>query len=740
MIKRLYLPVYAVTLTLSAFLLFAVQPLFGKMLLPLLGGSPQVWNTAMVFFQAALLAGYGYAHLTTKLLNVRQQALLHLTLMALFLIVLPIAIPEGWEAPMENGYPIFWQLGLMTMAVGGPFFVLAASAPLLQRWFSHTDHQHADDPYFLYAASNLGSMTALLSYPVLVEPFLGIAGQSTVWAAGYALLALFIIAAAFMVWHKGKEAGVTLKATNTEPPSWPLRLTWLLLAFIPSSLMLGVTTFITTDLSAVPMLWIIPLAMYVGTFIIAFSRSFKPPMKLVLNIHAAFLIIVLSLFVRDYLSLKIIVVAFHLLLFFFSALLCHMELAARRPSTAYLTEFYLIMALGGVLGGIFNALLAPLIFTIPIEYALILAAVTLVRYMGDKDQKFRVFRKRSECLGESVFATTVFLSALLAAFFWKSGSIGLMAIVLSITVLIPLRHKRVAFAAAVAATLLVHPGYSWGLLNNPVHVGRNFFGLMVVSDSFDKQARIFMHGTTLHGIQSKLEKYKLTPLSYYYPKGPAGDIFRNLDTRPSPQRVAALGLGSGTIACYAHKNRHFDFYEIDPDVVAIAQNPELFTFLSDCGSPYDIVPGDARLQIKKAPNKSYDLIFLDTFSSDNIPVHVITTDAFRIYLDKLKPGGVIAVHISNRFLDLAPVLNAQARALGMTALFTARKGGIVDDTKMRYVASIYAVLAKEPETLVPFITSQKWKTSPHIIDHAWTDDYANPFGVLWFHNPEFMDN
>ncbi|MCB9991742.1 MAG: hypothetical protein H6867_10315 [Rhodospirillales bacterium] len=728
---HIYVPVYAVTLLLSAFLLFAIQPMFGKMILPLLGGAPAVWNTAMLFFQALLLAGYAYAHATTKFLTVRMQALLHLALLVLFFFVLPIAIPEDWAPPADNDNLVFWQLSLMTAVAGGPFFVLAASAPMLQRWFSHTPHSDAGNPYFLYAASNLGSMTALLLYPFVFEPLWPTSIQSLNWSWGYGALIAMIALSALLVWKNGNVREHPQTGPDTETITMKRRLHWLVLSFVPSSLMLGVTTFITTDVAAVPLIWVIPLAMYVGTFIIAFAKTQKLPYKLLVILHSLFLSLTASFFIFDYMptDYKFVVVLLHLAVFFLSALLCHMRLSDAKPSARHLTEFYLIMSLGGVTGGILNALIAPLIFVVPIEYALVLVAVSFLAYYPT--MKGYVSRLKEKSTGEGLELTIVMAGiALLAAVQWHNPKTLLICALFSLLILLYLSQYRRYFMIAAAITLLLHPGYQLGHLTHSLKITRDYFGVLTVRDVEGMQMRALVHGNTQHGTQPLIDSLRLTPMAYY--NKPAQDIFNGGLQKQGEQKIGVLGLGVGSVACYVKEGRTYDFYEISQDVIDIAENPEFFTYLSDCGSPYKTILGDGRLKIAEQDNHIYDLIFLDVFSSDNIPIHVLTKEAFAIYRAKLKPGGMIAVNISNRFLNLAPVLNRIADDLGMSAVFKLVESDVVDPAypDIRFYTTIYALMAEDEAALEPY-KKMGWITKTGMTPHTWTDDYANLVGSLW---------
>lgn len=723
----LSIPVYSVTLFLSAFLLFAVEPMFGKMVLPLLGGSPQVWNTAMVFFQAMLLAGYAYAHGTTKFLSVRTQSILHIVLLALCAFALPVAIPDGWTPPQESVNPALWQLGLMGVALGAPFFVLAASAPLFQRWFSHTDHKHAENPYFLYAASNLGSMTALLSYPFVIEPFLTLTQQSQNWSFGYGGLFVLSLIAAVMAWKNTSKKIDENRVTEQTRIDNKTRLLWLVLSLVPSSLMLGVTTYITTNLASVPLIWILPLALYVGTFILVFARSIKIPTKALLFGHTVLLAVLLATFMNEALiTHKLVLIGLHLTVFFVSALLCHDRLAKSAPSASHLTEFYLIMSLGGVFGGMLNALVAPVVFLLPIEYALALAAVCFLRPIF-VPQKFWSALKTDSWAVIGVIFLAGFGFVLVGQ---KAVFIAFTAFVLLL--LVYLNGNRAALSVAVAVFLVMYPGFNWLALGKLKSIDRNFFGVSRVYDFTGGTMRMYLHGTTNHGAQPLDSKYKLMPMTYFNPTGPLGDAFRLMDTKPFPQKIAVIGLGIGSMACYSHDGRSFDFFEIDPTVRRIAEDKSLFTYLSDCGSPYTITMGDGRLQMEKKPDQSYDMIIMDAFSSDNIPVHLITKEAFLINLSKLKPNGIIVSNISNNFLDLAPVIAMTAREIGMVSYFKMGLSKKVADGKLETAQSIFAVLARSDADLGDITSMPDWTAySGHAAKRPWTDDYASVTTAFW---------
>lgn len=744
---RLFTPVFALTLLISAALLFSVQPMFSKMILPLLGGTPQVWNTAMLFFQLMLLGGYAYAHGTTKLLGVRSQAVLHVVLLSIFLVVLPMAIPEG-SAPPTDRDPTLWQLSLMFMTVGGPFFVLAGSAPMLQRWFSSTSHPDANNPYFLYGASNLGSMAALLAYPVIAEPLMTLDMQSYSWAVGYGVLIVFTILSVILVWgqqSKAKTAEAKEKAkSGNEVITWKQRFKWLLLAFIPSSMMLGVTTYITTDVATVPMLWIIPLALYVGTFIIVFARKEIITANAAANIFYIFLCAVML----QTIALNVItsnpapIIFLHFGMFFFAAILCHKELADSRPSSSHLTEFYLLMSVGGALGGFFNAIIAPQFFVIAVEYALVIALACFIRMHTLPSQSFAAFKKSLKDIMISRTAKKsdeYELYSLLAIFLF--GTVAFLSgdkifILLSSFVIVVsfanlISNRWAAALAAIFLMMLFPPGYSWrqgGI--ELIQQQRNFFGVARIMNNVSSNERLLLHGTTNHGTQSLDEEYRLTPLSYYTSQSPIADGFTYLDKKSGDQAVAVVGLGVGVTSCFQKDGRTFDFFEIDKDIAEIAENKEFFTFLSDCGSPYEIILGDGRLTMQKQPSEKYDVILVDAFSSDSIPIHLMTKEATEIFLDKLKPDGILMFHITNRHIDLEPVLSMIAQDLGVHGYARAKNGGEVVGTDIEfYPAHVFAMTRSD--AALEYLKSIEWDEGQFRKGvKIWTDQYSNLLSVF----------
>lgn len=717
-----------------------------KMILPLLGGTPAVWNTCMVFFQAILLAGYAYAHATTAWLSARGQVLVHVILLFIPLLVLPIAVGREW-APPDDHNPILWLLAILTVSVGLPFFVLSSSAPLLQKWFASTGHPSAKDPYFLYAASNLGSMLALLSYPTLIEPWLPLKAQTWIaqnhlWALAYGLLIVLVAACGWAVWRRAPQSkgwGTDAKGPTSEAEVWEelrnrpttgQRVHWVALAFVPSSLMLAVTSYITLDIAAVPLLWVIPLALYLLSFILVFARWPLLLHKAMILIMPLAVLLLIFTMLGEIKMRVTTTIALHLVAFFLVAMVCHGELARRRPSPRYLTEFYLLMSLGGVLGGLFNALVAPMVFWGILEYpiAMVLACLLLPRWNPDGQPLLNHLFPGTMpkwvsnvldfvlpiAFGTAVLGFLVFLggglgekSALRGAHdlvirgmkwlvqkasrgeytddhFSRVRSIvmyGLPVLVCYACVPRPLR-----FGLCVAALFLA--GAQWEKIkdrdrdDHVLHQERTFFGVLTIKDApynddSSDEEQVFrrhslLNGDIMHGEEIFSPELEGQPITYYHKTGPIGQLFSSFQGPYAKHHLAVIGLGSGTMACYDQPGREITFYDINPAVVRIAQNPDYFTFWSNCQPTPHLVLGDARLKLEQAPDHGYDVIVVDAFSSDAIPIHLITREAIELYFRKLteaRPdqhqlyGGVLMVHISNRYLDLRPVLSNIAQDL-----------------------------------------------------------------------------
>ena len=719
------MPVFALSLFTSAALLFWVQPLIAKILLPFLGGAASVWNTCMVFFQALLLAGYAYVLIISKRLSVRNQALLHVTLLLVAAVVLPFSLTNTRLASLPTeGSPIGWLLGTLFLTVGPPFFVISATAPLLQRWFSFSKHRSAHDPYFLYAVSNAGSMLALLAFPFLLEPALPIRTQTKVWAAGYVLLVASIICCVIVLRGSGERRTISSDVeTAKEEITKSERLQWVLLAFVPSSLMLGVTTFIATDVASVPLVWIIPLAIYLLTFILAFSNRQFVPLSLASHLLPLGIIGLgaVMVFKPDFSPWLTILI--HLTVFLLAAFICHRQLALSRPGVTNLPEYFLWIAVGGVLGGIFNALVAPLVFSTPVEYPVVIVLACLMRPPHRRESQGRklLWMAFPAFVLFLTFDLAVLVSRLSLPERVQSG----IALFLPLVICYVVTFRRpTLFALALAAFLVGARPYLNASMNTLI-TERNFFGVWRVTSSQNEDFRRLWHGSTIHGIQFNDAQQKCVATSYYSNDGPLGQIFQVFNASPTVKEVAATGLGSGTVATYAAPGQQWDFYEIDPAIVRIVSDSRYFSFLSECSrAPYRMVIGDARLRMREARNGQYGLIIMDAFSSDSVPAHLITTEAIELYLSKLANDGLLAFHISNRYLSLEPLLSGLAHRANLT-------GRIRADQERKIVGrfpSIWVVLARNDAALGDLAGNSSWRRLNGNV--VWTDDSSNILGLL----------
>ena len=762
---------YALTLFTGATLLFVMQPMVGKMILPLLGGTPAVWSTCMVFFQAALLGGYAYSHALTARVRPSRQVLVHLVALALPFAVLPLAVsPRLLRGGEAN--PVLDVLTILSLSVGLPFLVVSATAPLLQRWFTHTGHPAARDPYFLYAASNLGSMLALLGYPTLVEPHLHLQGstwltQTALWSLGYATLAVLIALCALTLWWKPAPAPAPAVAeTESAPapaerrPRWPRRIHWVVLAFVPSSLLLGVTTYITTDLAAVPLLWVLPLAIYLLTFILAFGRWPRLLHHVVVALALPLSLLVIFLMVSALPERIWVIVLWHFGLLFVIALACHGALALDRPGPLHLTEFYLLISVGGVLGGLFNALVAPLVFSSLIEYPLMMVlACVLLAAPSSPGLGLGVGARRALlAVAAAVLLTVVLYSesvtlrvdfAFLARVLdlsservseWLDPAERLLNKLLiygpPLVVTWFLRRRPLHLGLALASVLLIS-GFVDARNNDQIRQSRSFFGVLRISRDRDPKGYTELrHGTTLHGRQSLEPSRRAEPLSYYQRKGPIGQLFAELDRRAGSVHMAVVGLGTGTLAAYARPGDRVTFYEIDRLVRDVAFDPAYFTYATDArdrGVTMRLELGDARIRMEAVkrdrPEERYDVILVDAFSSDAIPVHLLTREALRLYFDLLGPRGILALHISNRYLRLEPVVAALAED-GRYARMV--QHGDTGDVRGGAEAS-WAILARRPEDFGEMASDPRW-TAAHLdvepAVSAWTDDFHNLLSVF----------
>jgi len=722
-------PLYAATLFVSALLLFWVQPLIAKMMLPLLGGAPAVWNTAMMFFQLVLLAGYGYAHLLTRAVAPKGQAWIHGAVLVAAVTALPFAVGDQ-VPPTDAASPVvaLWLVGRLSVILGLPFFALSASAPLLQSWFSRTGHPAAGDPYFLYGASNLGSLVALLAFPLILEPLTTLSLQSRLWTGLFAVVVAMFLACALVARRASPRYGVAPAAvgvTTSPVAHWRARALWIALAFVPSSLLLGVTSYITTDVASAPLLWVIPLALYLLSFVVTFAR--RPPIRPSWSLtgQAASLTIVLMLLMIPTPPLRLVVPA-HYLAFFFIALVCHGMLAARRPAAARLTEFYFYLSLGGALGGVFNALLAPILFSSTYEYPLVLILSCALRAAFGPAVKPN---KMDFLLPLAVLAAVI---AVIEG--WsRLGAIGpgaaMMAVLVIALIVFSLGNRALRFALAVAAVLV--PTTLDRSIEGVIEQERSFFGVHRVMVDPAAPMLDLTHGTTLHGAEFTDPAQWRAELRYYYAGGPIGQFFARLRAvHPGPQRVSVIGLGTGALSCYALPGEPWTFYEIDPVVVRIAHDTRYFHYLDQCGGSTTIVLGDARLSLKAGPSRRDDVLILDAFNSDAIPMHLLTRQAIALYLDQLADSGVVVLHISNRNLELKPMLAALARDLGLAGRDELYQPSPAEEAEGA-VGSEWVALTRRPGDLAFLDGEPRWTelTSDRRIS-AWTDDFSNIVSVL----------
>ncbi|MSR16870.1 MAG: spermidine synthase [Methylococcaceae bacterium] len=722
---------FASTLFSSASLMFVLQPLFGKLFLPLLGGTPAVWNSCMVFYQSILFLGYLYAHLLGTRLKSNYQIIVHLAVISLSFLALPVSLPENLIPPTESN-PTFWLFSTLALAIGLPFFVLSTTAPLIQKWFAHVGHKDSEDPYFLYAASNTGSLVSLLSYPFLIEPNWGLSAQQSDWTLGYVGLCLLIAACGFALWKNYQSIdseNATISASNAPPLSWKTKFYWGALAFVPSSLLLGLTNFISTDIASVPLLWIIPLTVYLFSFVVVFSRWNDKSHAWFVRLQPVFLIpFVAYAFINPADLPYWMYLFFHVIAFFFAIMVCHGELAAQRPHSQYLTTYYLIMSFAGMLGGMFNTFVAPFVFNGIYEYPLMIIAALLLR----PSLKKLSFKETSLQLIDPILlliiGAGIYFSVSNLTDYFDGVVISLCVLTIGVYFL---RQRVVAYAGLmgviISAAMSLHHAESHTLMQE-----RTFFGVMAVRESMladeKNQPEMYhelFHGTTKHGAQRLIAAESKTPLTYYSRPSPMGQLFKTFDAQNANWNIGVVGLGAGALACYAKPSQTWTLYEIDPLVVDIAKNPAYFSYLSQCAPNAVSEIGDARLSIQNKPDGTFDLLMMDAFSSDAVPTHLLTREAIDLYFKKLKANGILAFHITNRHLLLKKVVSIHAEQMHLAALINEFKPQTVAPL---IVATDWVVLAKNPETLKPLQASQigSWQKMPLYFDMpAWTDDFTN---------------
>lgn len=678
--RRLGIPIlFTATAFTGAALLFIVEPLIAKMLLPEFGGASTVWTLSTFFFQVAMLIGYLFIHFATKL-GPRRQPWLQLALVLPALLFLPIALPAIDSIATQE--PFTRLLLTLTVAIGLPFLVLSTTGPLIQRWYSWTSGPRSDDPYFLYAASNGGSFIGLLAYPFLIEPFISLEAQRNIWSVGFVLFLLMVAACGFIVLKEsGKLQVATAAVESVKEKVAKLgirrQLWWIFLAFLPASLQLGLVSHLTTDVASFPLLWIIPLTIYLATMIVAFGRkSRKAPRWAIVAALVLSLVSFFAIHAASVSSIQSIILLTVLLMVTLAAVsyAAHGTLAADRPDTAHLTKYFVLISFGGALGGAFNGLLAPLLLVDPLEFQLVLIA-----------------------------------------------SLGLLA---------ALTADRAHRIALVAIVLVL--GFATALISadsngQTIREGRSFYGAWSVGDLRD--TRVFAHGTTTHGSQFLEESKRDIPTAYYALGGPLSELV-DLTKADGKSMTTVVGLGTGAMAAYADEEASMDFIDVDQQVIDVAEDPELFTYLSDArkrGAAVNTVLGDGRLRISELQDGSQDLIAIDAFSSDSIPVHLLTLEAFEEYAAKLKDDGMLAVHISNRIFDLSPIVVANAEALGYEVLLKTGEG----DAEANPEFATWMVLTKDKSKVASLEALPREELAIGESDAGRWVNYGGTEGILW---------
>lgn len=704
---------------LSAFLLFVVQPMATKAILPILGGSPSVWNTAMVCFQLLLLGGYIYAHLITRIRSPRLQLLTHATLLALSALQLPIAFDHLASGNAVTS-PILWTLGTLFIGIGLPFFCLSSTAPLLQRWVTRSHSPLAAEPYRLYSVSNTGSMLALFGYLLVVEPRLDLHEQHHIWSYLYACFALLILYVGLGI-HR--NAPPSIDTPSAPAPTWRERGQWLGLAFIPSSLMLGVTTYLSTDIASIPLLWVVPLAIYLASFIAAFGRYHAWALR---TRHHAYVLVLCFMLCGLGLRFSNILLIIHLLGLTVACFAIHARLAERKPHPSHLTQFYIFLSLGGALGGIFNAIIAPMVFTGTTEYPILLAIACMVLCLRQS--------LRSRLLAHGWILCLIILGAISATLLWiglfPSANIpwlfACLAIASCLIALFSTRNEETRKLIVVMMLALPITGYGVATSltqqkpETVLDIERNFFGTVRVVHDTSLNAHKLIYNTTLHGLQWLAPQRRTETTSYYHHS--LGEVLSSLTT--PHEHMAIVGLGAGTTQCLATPQQHIDFYDINETVIRVAEDPAYFSFLRDCPGTHRNILGDGRLMLAQAAPQSYGIIVIDAFSSDAIPVHLVTREALASYATKLRKGGVILLHITNRYIDLPPLFARQAESMGWAVYNKKFSTPYKDGVNFN---STWLVLAPEAASLAPLLRTHKGWEAPTPLPHtrAWTDSYSN---------------
>ncbi len=751
---------FTITVFLSAGLLFSVQPMVAKTLLPIFGGGSSVWTTCMLFYQTVLLIGYLYAHVLLTRFSKRAQIGIHAVVLVSALVV-GVMIDTPVAPSAGSDFPVPWLLGQLALVSGLPFFAISSAGPLIQGWFSKTGHTRAHDPYFLYAASNAGSLIGLLAYPFVIEPGLGLDEQRHWWLIGLGVFAVMALWGASLTRSANAKGSEKIKAKGKvdeqaveEQVTWKRRGLWVFLAFVPSSMLLGVTSFITTDVASFPLLWVIPLALYLVTMIIAFAANAE---KLVKDAARPMLVAVIASLVLLILGQQsgagaplIWVLLIQLLLLTVVGVYAHGRLAADRPHAGRLTEFYLMMSIGGALGGVFNGFVAPLVFPDAYEYHLaLIAAVATIPALADAKKRLRM--RWTMPLVTVVYLGFVFLFRKYADVIvpgWSDNEMLAQGAILGLLIAGPSVLMYMSWRDGIACSLTLAALLIAVIvqdLSNPlvIHRSRTFYGLHTVINRLDfyedqvVQVHKLKHGTTSHGMQIVGAEFRKLPLSYYHNDGPVGKYFiRLIEADPKARRMAFIGLGSGAMAAYGRPGDEITFFEIDPEIVRIAQDPELFTFLADSQAEIDIVIGDGRLNLDRSEQSGepeFDVVLVDAFSSDAIPMHLLTVEAMELYFERLTTDGVLVLHISNRHLELAPVCYALGEAVGAYTLLGREILDAEVSERTNRESSVWVVMTRDrPSAELALKAGFRVIAGDEEPMDPWTDQSSNILEVFLF--------
>ena len=730
-LPRYVRPLFVATVVTGSFLLFVTQPLVARMALPRVGGAPAVWNSAMLVYQALLLGGYAYAHYLGQL-RPRLQAGLHLSLFAVAALWLPIGLIDA--VPPGDRSTAFWVPWFLVASIGPLFFIISAQAPLMQRWYALETSR--GEPWALYAASNLGSFAGLISYPLIFEPLLTLKQQSQLWTGGYALLVALVVGCALTI----PAHVVEKKPERVSSPATPRRiLHWIVLAAVPSGLMLSTTTHLTTDIVAIPLLWVVPLALYLLSFVVAFANR-RGPTEFITQLSPLIILIAGGLAFADGSQRPIFSATLGLSLLFVIAVTLHGEMYRLRPEPDRLTGFYLSMSVGGVIGGALVAIAAPLVFDWAYEHPLLILAAAFLLPQGNYFafiERLWARPKLRAVLLLSIPAIVLLLSLAGDRKFWPGvpGWANVAAPILIGLIAVFSIGRRSPYVACLVALMLSYGGWSALKLSLEDVRTRSYFGIYTVSTRPGGSARILTHGTTVHGVQSLRPGMETQPTSYYTSMSGVGLALAHAPPLYGAEaRVGVVGLGTGTLACYRLPGQSWTFFEIDPAIVRIARDPARFTFLTSCAPEARILLGDARLTLAKQPASSFDMIAVDAFSSDAVPMHLMTREALAVYGRALQPKGMLLMHISNRYLDLEPVLAAGARAEGWHARILRYSPELIERLVEDSHPSVWVAMSRDPATLdrmVALTDAEGWQPLESRPGFAgWTDDYSSILPLL----------